>query len=334
MGERSYMTHSIHNLLRFAAIITSGVIVYAGAVFIEMKITADSLNTDIKTSSEYFEELTKVYIDGESYVPQTDVDTLLIIGVDKYETEETEYYLNHEQADFAALAVIHNDKKEWKIIQFNRDTMMNVHVLDVYGNNAGTEEMQLALSHTYGSGKYDSCLNTAKAISDFLYGIEIDSCMQLSMNAVPIINDHFGGVTVKIKDDMTSVDKAFKKNRTVTLKGDQVLSFVRARQGLEDSSNTARMERQKQYLSALAEVMQHSSVDSTLLTEIEPYTVGNIDAGMITSYWDIFREYSFKGIISPKGEAVKGETYMEFYADEDDVKNIVKTEFYMPAQRR
>ncbi|MGN0629921.1 MAG: LCP family protein, partial [Ruminococcus sp.] len=216
------------------------------------------------------------------------------------------------------------------ILQLNRDTMTQVQVLDIYGNSAGTEEMQLALSHTYGSGKYDSCRNTAAAVSDFLYGTDIDSCISLSMNAIPIVNDHFGGVTVKINDNMTSVDKAFKKGSTVNLKGEQALSFVRARKGLEDSSNIARMERQQEYLNALIKKVQTSSVDSSLFSEIEQYTVGNIDAGVITNYWNVFKEYEFKGVISPKGETVKGETYMEFYADKDDVKEIVKTEFFKP----
>ncbi|MGN0631476.1 MAG: hypothetical protein ACI4JN_09140, partial [Ruminococcus sp.] len=111
------MTQNTYNLLRCAAIIGTGVFVYGGAVLLENKVVKDTLNTDIKTAAEYFEDLNKIYIDGEAYIPKTDVETFLIIGVDKYETEETEFNINHEQADFVALVIINSEDKEWKILQ-------------------------------------------------------------------------------------------------------------------------------------------------------------------------------------------------------------------------
>ncbi len=71
------------------------------------------------------------------------------------------------------------------------------------------------------------------------------------MDAVPIINDAVGGVTVTVLDDMTSADPALEKGAEVTLQGKQALTYVRTRRGLDDSTNLHRMERQRQYMGEL-----------------------------------------------------------------------------------
>lgn len=74
------------------------------------------------------------------------------------------------------------------------------------------------------------------------------SYVALNMNAVAMINDAVGGVTVTVPEDMTQVDPSFAEGAAVTLTGDQALKFTRYRDTEKDFSNNSRMERQKQYL--------------------------------------------------------------------------------------
>ena len=52
----------------------------------------------------------------------------------------------------------------------------------------------------------DSCRYQAKAVSNLLYGVSIDHFCSVTMDAVAVINDAVGGVSVQVMDDMTMVD--------------------------------------------------------------------------------------------------------------------------------
>ena len=163
---------------------------------------------------------------------------------DKYAETEESNYLNNEQSDFLMLLVINKETGACTPIQLNRDTMTKIQILGVRGDVAGTFTGQLALAHTYGSGERDSCLNTAEAVSNLLYGVGIDHYISITMDGVAILNDLVGGVEVEVMDDFSSIDSTLVQGETVTLMGNHALTYVRTRGGLEDSSNLRRMERQ------------------------------------------------------------------------------------------
>mgnify|MGYP000585160404 FL=1 len=75
------------------------------------------------------------------------------------------------------------------------------------------------------------------------------------MDAVPILNDLLGGVEVTVLDDFSGIDDTLIKGETVTLHGDHALTYVRERYGLEDSSNSTRMVRQRQYMTEPEEMI-------------------------------------------------------------------------------
>mgnify|MGYP001718301415 FL=1 len=93
-----------------------------------------------------------------------------------------------------------------------------------------------------------SCQYMVDAVSNLFYGMPINGYVALNMNAVGMINDAVGGVTVTVPEDMTQVDPSFAEGAMVTLTGDQALKFTRYRDTEKDFSNNSRMERQKQYL--------------------------------------------------------------------------------------
>ena len=148
----------------------------------------------------------RINLEGMWYVPNENLEVILLIGVDKYESQtETESYNNNQQADFLMLFLMDEEAETCTAVHLNRDTMTEITVLGVRGENAGTITGQIALAHTYGDGEQKSCRNTVDAVSNMLYGIEIDHYMAVTMDAVPLINDLAGGVTLTVLNDMTSV---------------------------------------------------------------------------------------------------------------------------------
>ena len=273
------------------------------------------------------------YYNGTAYARREDLETVLLLGVDKFEGETPEGYLNNQQADFLLLLVMDKQHETCTPIQLNRDTMTQIQILGVTGEPAGTFTGQLALAHTYGSGEEDSYENTVLAVSNLLYGMEIDHYVSLTMDGVALLNDLVGGVTVEVLDDFSGIDDSLVQGETMTLKGQQALTYVRSRGGLEDSSNLRRMERQRQYLSALqqqlkAAVQQEDGFTLDALLQLNEYMVSDCTVDQLSDLGDSLAAYQVSDILTTPGEAQVGEEYMEFTVDEDALQQLVLEVFY------
>lgn len=274
---------------------------------------------------------------GTEYVPKDNIDTFLILGLDKYERDDSvlDSYNNDKQADFLMLFVFDNEAKTVSAVHINRDTMTSVNILGVAGNQIDTITKQIALAHTYGNGRDVSCRNTADAVSDLLLGIKVEHYMSLTMDAVPVFNDLVGGVEVTVLEDFTGIDDSLVKGETVTLMGEQALNYVRTRYGLEDSTNSTRMERQQQYVNALyqkffkcIEEDEEFLVDASV--KMSDYIISDRSVTQMQELAKKFKEYQFSGIHDIDGESKMGEEFMEFYPNETAIKKIVAELFYMP----
>lgn len=268
------------------------------------------------------------------YVPKRHIENILIVGLDKYQAQETSQgYLNDQQSDFLMLLVLDHDRQRCDILHLNRDTMTEIRRLGIGGGVAGTFTGQLALAHTFGSGGSDSCLNTVEAVSDLLKGVYIDHYVTMTMDAVAKLNDMLGGIQVEVMDDLTAVDPELVKGERVRLTGDQALTYVRARGGLEDSSNLHRMERQRQYVSALLEKMRQRSAAGQPITakeflEISQYVQSDLTVTQMEHLSTDLAEITFAPITTIDGKAVKGKEFMEFYVDEAALERTVMSLFY------
>lgn len=277
------------------------------------------------------------YYNGTAYAKREDLETVLLLGVDKFEGETPEGYLNNQQADFLLLLVMDKENETCTPIQLNRDTMTQIQILGVTGEPAGTFTGQLALAHTYGSGEEDSCENTVLAVENLLYGMEIDHYVSLTMDGVALLNDLVGGVTVEVLDDFSGIDDSLVQGETVTLKGQQALTYVRSRGGMEDSSNLHRMERQRQYLSALqqqlkAAVQQEDGFTLDALLQLNEYMVSDCTVDQLSDLGDSLAAYQVSDILTTPGEAREGEEFMEFTVDEDALQQLVMDVFYEPVE--
>lgn len=283
-------------------------------------------------------ETASLFYNGQAYAYNENLSTLLILGIDDPELTETESVRNTSQADLLLLAVFDPDTKTCTLLQLNRDTMCDVPMLDEKGNYVSLRHEQLALAHTYGNGLEKSCENTVYAVSRFLYGIGIDNYFALTMDAIPVLNDLVGGVTVTVEDDFTGIDPTLIQGETVTLSADNVENYVRSRMNMvEDPTNINRMKRQRTYMIGLVDALK-DAVDQDSSFVIDAYTaiskslVTDCSIDELSDYADRFSGYSLSGVLTTDGEAIKGEKYMEYYVDEEALQELVIDVFYTPLE--
>ncbi len=215
------------------------------------------------------EDESLTYYNGGWYA-RRDVKTVLVMGVDKYAAQTSgDNYNQQQQADFLLLLVVDRTAGVCRVLPLNRDTMTEITALGLAGEQVGTFNGQLALSHTYGSGGLDSARNTGRAVSSLLYGVDIDHVMAFTMDAVPVINDAVGGVTVLVEDDFSAVTDQLPMGQEVTLHGDLALTFVQSRGDMGgEKTNINRMSRQAAYLRGLYTRLQSAAQDEGFLTQL------------------------------------------------------------------
>ena len=323
--------------LKFVALVACAVLVVCGSLMIAHAIRqrqqwepadADVSRPELDTSVTY---------NGKTYTPKEDLETILLMGLDKYQKDTEQFgYLNDQQADFLLLLVLDEKTKTANLLHLNRDTMTEITRLGVGGGEADRFTGQLALAHTFGSGGSDSCLNTVKAVSKLLGGIRIQHYVSITMDAVATLNDLVGGVTVTIQDNFSQVDPTLVQGTEVRLKGEQALTYVRVRRNMEDSSNLARMERQRQYMQAFYEqLMKCCNTDPSFFeknyVKVAEYVQTDCTIYQLQSLTEGMEQYQLDTIYTLDGNTQKGEEFMEFYPDKDSISNVILNLFYEPA---
>lgn len=271
----------------------------------------------------------------DPYVLRQGIETILLMGLDKFEADDSQHgYLNNQQSDFMMLLVLDRKANTCDMLHINRDTMVEMNRLGVAGDEAGTVTAQITLAHTYGSGGSDSCINSMKAVSNLLGGIHIDHYITTTMDGISALNDLVGGVTVNIMDDFTVDDPTMIQGKDMCLNGEQALIYIRGRQEL-GLSNVRRMERQRQYIAALYDqLMKKCDADdgflTSAMTKLSGYTTTDYTINQVSDLLETLQAMKFNPIHTIDGEAVKGEKFMEFYVDEDSLKQNIQDLFYVP----
>lgn len=287
-----------------------------------------------------FEQARTVGYDGASYrYRKRDLTTVLFMGIDRQDTVDrpTTRYRNGGQSDFLLLMVIDSRNKRVTPIHIDRDTMAEITVLGILGNDAGTTRSQICLSHGYGDGNEQSNRYAVEAVSKFLLGVDIDFYVSMNLESVGQLNDAVGGVTVTLEDDFSMVDPAMTVGTTLTLRDKQAEHFVRGRMLIGDGTNASRMRRQRVYMDELSHIIDEKTAArgaefiGELFDLMEPNIQTNMKRGrMINEVWNA-RGYTREATVSPAGEHVIGnDGYVEFHADEDALVRLVLGLFFEP----
>ena len=273
--------------------------------------------------------------DGVEYYPRQDITVLLVLGIDQAgPVQSSNYYRNYGASDSVMLLLFDETNRECTVLYLNRDTMLDMDVLGVSGEYAGTAYGQLALAHTYGTGLEDSCLNVKNTLMNYIHGLTIDYYVSMKLDAIPILNDAVGGVTVNVVDDFSNVDPSITMGE-LTLKGDQVVNFVRTRKNVGDQKNVTRMERQKEYVYGFLNRLREKEHDDAnfifkVYEEVAPYLVSDCPVSTLSGMLDRYMDFTIKEIVTPEGNNVIGEEYYEFYVDEEKLDQLIVRLFYAP----
>ena len=321
--------HTKGGLRLVAALLLVLVMLFCGLRLLETTVLRNGREEVSKPVSKTIER------DGVKYFPRQDITVFLVMGIDQYgKVEASKSYNNHGAADMVALVIFDEAKETYTILHINRDTMVEMPVLGIGGKQAGTYFGQLALSHTYGTGLEDSCENTRQTVADFLGGIHIDYYVAMNMDAIRILNDGVGGVTVENTEDFSAVDATIPMG-TVKLKGEQAITYVRTRKDIGDQLNLSRIDRQEKYIDGfLAAFRQTQQQDAHLLTrlyeDVAGYLVTDCSINSLTAMLERYEDYALTQVVTPAGDNVMGEKYFEFYADETALDALILRLFYAP----
>lgn len=296
----------------------------------------------VSDDSENVHKSKTILRNGIEYFPRQDITVLLITGIDEFGVMKASGgYNNSGNVDMVTLAIFDQTNEETRLLSLNRDTIVEMPVLGIGGRKAGTMVGQLALSHSFGTGMMDSSENVNETVSNLLYGLHIDHYITANMDAINILNEAVGGVTVEVKDDFSEVDPTIKKG-TMTLHGDQAIHYVRSRAGVGNQLNISRMERQKQYMGGFLDAFNRCADESTgflisTYNKINEYVVTDCSTTVMNQLFGKFGKYPIVEIVSPEGEnkigtAIDNEQHYEFHLDEQKLDDLILRLFYAPKQ--
>lgn len=294
-------------------------------------------NTGLDVSTPSFAEIDDgiVSYKGKKYRYNDNMTSILFMGVDKRSLDDGELVGEGGQADAIFLLAIDTETGKPTIFNVSRDSMVDINIYDINKNFVKTEKSQICLSYAYGDGKNQSCKYTAIAVSRMFYGIPINTYLSIDLDAISVLNDSVGGVTVNVLDDLTAKDAALVEGSEITLAGDQAEIYVRYRNMVDVDANESRRERQQQFVNAfikemLAITKEDISFPLNLYENTNEYMATNIDPSKISyfSYLFLTNGFSSSDMLKVPGEVVMGEKYAEFNVDEENFYEMILATYY------
>ena len=300
------------------------------------EIHVPSLISDVSLETGAEEEGV-VYRNGKKYRYNQSLITVLCMGIDSREENlEAGEMGSGGQSDANFLLVIDEANHRLSVIAIPRDTMTDIDLYDMHGQYFDTVPAQLALQYAYGDGGELSCELMEKAVSNLMYGLPIHAYVSINMNAIQVLNDAVGGLTVEALEDISKPGLSVKKGKSVTLTGEQARTYVRTRNTEENYSAVSRLQRQKQYLlafisKAFSAVREDLTLPLSMFHMITDYMVTDISASEVTYLATAAIGCSFTGdsFYTLPGEQRLGDYYEEFYMDEDALYDLILEVFYI-----
>ena len=266
----------------------------------------------------------KIKLNGNKYEYYHDFENYLLIGTDATGNSKNGADYQGSMADFLMLVIVDKTENTYSFLQFNRDTMTEVALIDHNGEGEATANIQLCTAHWYGGNREQSCENTVKSVKKLLGGIQIDGYYELNMSEIPKLNSMVDGVTVTLEDDFSKKYPKMKKGATINLDDEQAYAYVHDRYGVGDEENTSRMKRQQQYMTGFFKKLQEKvkanpNYANEVFESLQDVSTTDITIGKISNISNIFASGTDKGIFELAGKSKIGQAlgdeidHMEFY---------------------
>ena len=273
---------------------------------------------------------------GETYEFNENVTSILCMGIDKTEISDSSFGANG-QADSVFILTIDTKTGETNIIPINRDTIVDSYIYSESGEFIKTEKQQICLVYANGDGKEISCNNMVKSVSSMLYGMPINSYMAIDLNAIGVLTEAVGGITVVSPETFSSRTKNFYEGKEITLDDKySATAFVQYRDKTKLDSNEKRIARQKIFLSAfanksIAKTKENIAFPLNLYNLVSDYNQNNIDASKITYLTSCVMKQGANistNFLTINGETKQGDIYAEFYPDKESLLDLVVKVYY------
>ncbi|MBT9779488.1 transcriptional regulator [Clostridium sp. MCC353] len=282
----------------------------------------------------------EVIYQGKSYRRNTAMRAILCIGVDtKGEMESHTAAGQGGQADGVFLVAQDAARDRVKILMIPRDSMTEITLFDLSGNELGKDIQHLTLAYAYGDGREKSCELMKEAVSNLLGNLKIDGYAAVNISAIPVLNDAVGGVTVTVREEgLEKRDPSLKNGQTITLDGRQAEIFIRYRDVNKSQTAVSRMDRQKEYLQGYLQAAKAAAAQNDRLI---PELMNRLQSNMITNmakdqYLDmalsVLNSQESLGdgdILTIPGEAVETNLYDEYHVDREALVPMVLELFYV-----
>ena len=259
------------------------------------------------------------YYEGREYTQRKDVETYLIMGIDKDgPVQRSTDAREGGQADMLQVLIIDHAAKTWQLMPIDRNTLAMFEVLNADGSSAGTQYMQICLAHAFSYGLEDGCIKTANAVKDILLNRKMDGYYALNMGGISELNNLVGGVEVTVTEEFLEVDPDLTVGETITLTGADAEKFVRARINMEDDRNELRMARQEVYLDSFIKQFDRLSEEEILsiYDKMMDYAVTNMGSGTFADLSSVCKNYTKLDSVRIEGTSQIENGYETFRMDD------------------
>lgn len=289
----------------------------------------------VKTQNKKNAEPAIIY-DGKAYQKKENLTTILVLGIDQRGSIEsgTGRAGSNGQSDMIWVVTIDKDTDEVQVITIPRETVVDVDEYYVNGKFYRTVNEQICLQYAYGRNSQEGC-ELAKEKVEELLGIPMDYYCAFSMEAIPIIVNAVGGVTVTMTEDYEIPEHTYSTGETVTLTGEEAYEFVHFRDIERYGTNLERMARQKEFLKALIPTVKSQLKKNWLLPfqmyrDLEECMTTDIPMRKLPSFaWTAMKsDFDVENIFRIPGEDIHVDKYDQYIVDEMGLEQLIMDSFY------
>ncbi len=186
----------------------------------------------------------QIYYKDRMWKRKSGIYTLMMLGVDIRQSDVETGINTIGQSDAIMLALMDTNTKCIHVISFPRDIMAD----NPYTELDVRQEVQTTLLYTYAGGGDAGCQAVEEAVSAQCFGLPIHGYAEMTLLAIPALNDAVGGVTVTIPEDLTVLNPAFVAGQTILLQGDLATEYLHCRNIYTEQSSLERTGRHKEYV--------------------------------------------------------------------------------------
>lgn len=315
-----------------------------GSIFLILrhvgKVQFHKNDTNISADAVEIEDDDTVSYNNKKYTLNRNIVSVLFIGIDKERVSENAGFGNNGQADTLFVAAVDTSTKAVTIIPISRETMVDVNIYTKDGAYAGVEREQICLSYAYGDTPQSSSENVLTSVKRLMYGVNINSYVTMDLEGIEKFTTLLGGVRVTSLENVWYKGSFLYEGQSYNLKGDMATSYIQYR-NKDISANDRRMQRQKQFLSALATTAGNSIMNdftklSSYYSTLSPYFSTNVSLAQVTylasncltmNIGDALQYKSIEGTLTQDGK------WVEFEADKESVLQTVIDTFYIEKQQ-